>query len=224
MGEPMNPLRWAAAGVVGLAAAGLAAFLPRGQGASGVPPAPSVAAARVSCDAPQIRDCTFYAQCVEHNVPCGASGYAIGFGDKYCNKFKATQLSPVGAAWTSAVMLCLQQELIPFTTPAKKSSSCDQIAQAAFDSHADCYTRATASICFLPPADITAIFDTIGTDELFQARTRKQIQDVIEVCVLQFADPGPYAPRPPDTTDGGVNRAEQRACWIHLREKYKNPR
>jgi hypothetical protein len=222
----MGSMKWAAAGVVGLAAGGLAVFWPRGPGAAGVPEAPRSGAVAASvCEAPQIRDCTFYPSCIEHNVPCGPGGYALGFGEKYCNKFKAAQLSPAGAAWTSSVMLCLEKALVTYAAPAKKSASCEQIAQAAFDSHPACYTQPNASICFLPPPDVVAVFDTIGTDELFTARTRAQIQAVIETCALQVAERGLTSlneENPPP--DAGPSVAEQREFWKGMRDKYKAPR
>ena len=33
-------------------------------------------------------DCSFYRQCVEDRVPCGTSGYAIGYGEEYCKRFE----------------------------------------------------------------------------------------------------------------------------------------
>lgn len=32
--------------------------------------------------------CTFYTNCVEVRVPCGSSGYAVGYGYHFCNAFE----------------------------------------------------------------------------------------------------------------------------------------
>ena len=232
METPTNSMGWVAAGTVGLVAAGAAALWPSAAEAPAAPPVAS-AAAPVSCSAPQVRDCTFYASCVERNVPCGPTGYALGFGDKYCNKFKAAQLSPAGVAWASSVMLCLERALVPYTTPEKKSASCEQISRAAFDSHAACYTQPEASICFLPPPDVITVFDTISADELFAPRTLPQIEAVSETCVVQLAGldggasnaghwPTPFVE--PDSDDAGPTLAERRAFWANMREKYSRPR
>jgi len=238
MASPLGPVGWAAVGAVGLAAGGLAAFWPRGPGASAAPTAPRAsttasAAAASPCEVPRRSDCTFYASCLEQSVPCGPGGYALGFGDRYCKKFQAARLSPEGTAWTSSVMLCLEQALVPYEGPARKSASCEEIAAAAFGSHPGCYTRPEASICFLPPDDVVAVFDTIGADELFTARTRAQIQAVIETCVLQVADlPDPVGSSrgiPPDDPpispkDGAAaDPPTQKELWAQLREKYRNP-
>ena len=31
--------------------------------------------------------CDFYPQCVEKRIPCGTTGYALNYGEKYCLKF-----------------------------------------------------------------------------------------------------------------------------------------
>ena len=31
--------------------------------------------------------CDFYPKCLEATSPCGPSGYALGYGDKYCVRF-----------------------------------------------------------------------------------------------------------------------------------------
>ena len=33
-------------------------------------------------------DCSFYTECVERNMPCGPSGYAVGYGYHFCNAFE----------------------------------------------------------------------------------------------------------------------------------------
>lgn len=32
-------------------------------------------------------DCTFYTECVEGRIPCGSSGYALAYGNHFCNAF-----------------------------------------------------------------------------------------------------------------------------------------
>ena len=32
-------------------------------------------------------NCFFYTECVERNMPCGPSGYAVGYGYHFCNAF-----------------------------------------------------------------------------------------------------------------------------------------
>jgi len=139
-----------------------------------------------TCLAPRPRSCAFYAACVDRETPCGESGYALGYGERYCTAFKnVTTFTPKGAAWRDSVMLCLQEELVPFTQPGS-AATCDTILETAFDSHPRCYTKPEHSICFLPPSDIFAIVSTIGGTELLTARSRKQILTTITTCIGQI--------------------------------------
>ena len=36
----------------------------------------------------QSANCSFYTECVERNMPCGPSGYALGYGYQFCNAFE----------------------------------------------------------------------------------------------------------------------------------------
>ena len=46
-------------------------------------------AAAVDCQqlANDVEGCDFYTKCLEATSPCGPSGYALGYGNKYCVKF-----------------------------------------------------------------------------------------------------------------------------------------
>lgn len=35
-------------------------------------------------------DCDFYSECMEANSHCGPTGYALGYGNKYCRRFAET--------------------------------------------------------------------------------------------------------------------------------------
>lgn len=41
-------------------------------------------------------DCSFYSQCVENKIPCGINGYALSYGDKFCELLTAEQLDKGG--------------------------------------------------------------------------------------------------------------------------------
>ena len=36
----------------------------------------------------QSANCSFYTECVEENMRCGPSGYAVGYGYHFCNAFE----------------------------------------------------------------------------------------------------------------------------------------
>lgn len=99
---------------------------------------------------PSSTNCNYYENCLESLRSCGANGYALGYGKKYCTSF-----SSKGKQWMSVTCLCLQQALqkriadgtINATTP------CDDIKSFAFASHLGCYTEINPSICQIPFTD-----------------------------------------------------------------------
>ena len=150
---------------------------------------PTIAA----CSTPRMAHCGYYSACVERALPCGESGYALGFGERFCTAFRNAPLSPQGVAWTSGVMGCLERALVPrvmaagaFASAPATSSMCSALFEEAFASHPGCYTRPEHSICFLPPSDLTKVLSTIGAQELFTARTSSQIVRTISLCVGQL--------------------------------------
>jgi hypothetical protein len=151
-----------------------------------------------ACAAPLSRNCAFYAQCLDKAVVCGESGYALGFGEKYCNGFRRTTFSAAGTAWVNSVMICLQRALVPTVQSSTRgyvnaslapasSQVCTTTLDTAFASHPGCYTKPEASICFLGPVDIAKIFGVIGASEVFTVRTASQISSTIGTCVGQIA-------------------------------------
>ncbi len=185
-----------------------------GQGAGTAP----------SCTEPRVQDCTFYQRCLEARTPCGAKGYALGFGARYCGAFQRVSshgLTERGSAWVDSVMLCLEKGLVPYVTPASAPVSCDEITRAAFEQHPGCYTQPESSICFLPPPDVLAVFETIGADELFTERTRAQMQAVVATCVVQVGDRAGDAVL--DPLDATLELADQVQLWQGLVLKYAAP-
>lgn len=99
-------------------------------------------------------NCAFYGPCVEQLHSCGESGYALGFGQKYCQAItdRAPDFSPVGQKWISYVRPCLQSHLYKVYNNLTKMS-CDDIAQYGLQSHFPCYVQGVPSFCDLPWSD-----------------------------------------------------------------------
>ncbi|KAM5437774.1 hypothetical protein MferCBS31731_005278 [Microsporum ferrugineum] len=120
------------------------------------------------CASPAKDTCSFYENCLEAKVPCGPDGYALAYGDHYCNKFSEAShdLSEKGQAWVTETMLCLQQKLVPFGT-GQEQTTCPAIREFAFATHPDCYIK--GGVCLLPPTDWVVIVGTVGLLELFDS-------------------------------------------------------
>jgi hypothetical protein len=140
-----------------------------------------------SCDAPVARTCAFYSACLEAAKPCGESGYAIGYGEKYCSRYDVdTRFSLQGLAWRDAVLHCLQVSLVA-ELPKVGTMTCDAITTFAFDSHPRCYTEGP-SICFLPFSDIANVIGTIDGKDLLSLRSAKQMATVAGTCIAQLTE------------------------------------
>jgi hypothetical protein len=138
-----------------------------------------------TCFSPPKHDCRFYAECLEATKPCGAQGYALGYGGRYCKRFLDNEaLSEAGAVWRDEVMVCLQKRAGRFldNTPA----TCTEITDGAFDDHPGCYTQPHASICALPASDWLSIVWTIDHEDLLSGRGRRQISATARTCLEQW--------------------------------------
>ncbi len=137
------------------------------------------------CQAPVARTCAFYSACLEPAHSCGESGYAIGYGEKYCSRYDVDNtFSPAGITWRNAVLHCLQASLVPELATAS-SMTCDAITTFAFDSHPRCYTEGP-SICFLPPSDVLNVVSVIDGQDILSLRSAKQMASVAGTCVEQL--------------------------------------
>jgi hypothetical protein len=146
-----------------------------------------------ACTRPHTLDCSFYSACLERSTPCGAQGYALGFGEKYCTAFRSAKLSPTGQRWVERTMRCLQEALVPevvsageFSKAPASAARCEEVFDKAFASHPACYTAKESSVCFLPPSDVVAVLDTIGIRELLTRRTGAQMTHTVGLCVSQI--------------------------------------
>ncbi|KAF2796013.1 hypothetical protein K505DRAFT_348244 [Melanomma pulvis-pyrius CBS 109.77] len=124
------------------------------------------ASTKPSCSEPAENTCTFYPNCLEKRVKCGASGYPIGYGLKYCKKFTDARpkFTKKGKAWITKTMLCLQRNLVPYATGAK-SLTCPKLKEFAFGTHPGCYV--SSGVCALPPQDWEVVISTVSLKELF---------------------------------------------------------
>jgi hypothetical protein len=140
-----------------------------------------------SCADPVPGNCSFYSACLEPEHACGESGYALGYGERYCDAFaNDTGFSPAGSAWMESTMICLQRHLAAMSADAVASMSCTTLTDDAFASHPACYTQPGASICDLAPSDVFVVLHTISASDLFSTRALKQEASVARTCLLHL--------------------------------------
>jgi hypothetical protein len=102
--------------------------------------------------------CQFYA-CREAEHACGATGYYLGFADKYCTRFLQSlrpRLSPDGQRFLDVARDCLMRfvdEQLP------SDDACNDVYTRAFNSHVACYHD--NGFCKLSLEDRWLIFNTV---------------------------------------------------------------
>jgi hypothetical protein len=123
-----------------------------------------------NCSSPVRDTCTFYPNCLESRYHCGATGYPLGYGLKYCTKFsdERSLLSDKGQQWMINTMMCLQNTLVPDAITTASNITCSAIEETAFGSHARCYVD--NGLCELGPGDWAAIVKIVGIATLFESK------------------------------------------------------
>lgn len=125
-------------------------------------------------------EATFY-ECAEETLQCGPSGYLIGYGKKYAERYyRKTRpwMSAAGREWIDDVVVCLQIEL---RASIDSATSCADVRTIAFDSHPDCYLG--AGFCELPFFDWLAVFATVDATDWFSADALRQVREVAQSCL-----------------------------------------
>lgn len=144
----------------------------------------------VNCQNPSTVNCDFYTQCLEKKIPCGAEGYALGYGDKYCRKFKAGNFKTVGGkGWRDKTLVCLQRAL-PQLYASQPYASCQKVKDHAFDSHSPCYLDPEPgldlSICWIPAEDIREAVRIVDLVDALSPGGLSQSFSVATVCIREY--------------------------------------
>ncbi|EQC45541.1 hypothetical protein [Bacteriovorax sp. Seq25_V] len=101
-------------------------------------------------------DCEYYS-CVESIKSCGKTGYPVGFGKKYCNKFEKNlnKFSHSGQNWVTNVKHCLIQEMELIS----EAATCSAYKTKSVSKHVPCYI--SSGYCSLSKKDKRLVIKTI---------------------------------------------------------------
>ena len=144
-----------------------------------------------SANMPQ--DCSFYPDCLEAAYNCGPTGYPLGYGNKYCNKFLDNYViyDKDGQAWIDGTLLCLKEALVPLVEDTT-GQTCKTVNDFAFASHVGCYVN--NGFCDLafnfghPVSETRFIHDLMKTYEVSDFASFaaiKQIAEVFAACTFK---------------------------------------
>ena len=139
------------------------------------------------------KNCDFYTQCLEPKFNCGANGYPLGYGNKYCNKFLTffEEFSPEGQAWIEKTLLCLKKALVPVFEDESRET-CSQVYNIAFDSHPKCYEQSGFCTLFANPKvgfqTIKALLKVFEIKDMASMSSFKQIMVTSGLCGKSVLD------------------------------------
>ena len=137
-------------------------------------------------------DCSFYPDCLEGAVKCGADGYALGYGGKYCNRFKdnISYFSADGQRWIHGTLKCLKNHLVKVAS-GSGPKDCKGIMDLAFDSHVPCYVdNGFCSLAFhwTNPAEefhfLRALMRVYDVKDFASLMAIKQVGGVLKSCTF----------------------------------------
>lgn len=140
--------------------------------------------------------CSYYRECLEASIPCETTdfGYAIRYGEKYCNRFEQVRsdMTSAGKTWLDSTMYCLQEaitlwdgrtttqayyKLLPAGTKVEAPSlSCKSIRNVEFTTHPQCYLGGPSKFSGVSHASVCTL-DWWDTFHIFRAA---ELQDTFD--------------------------------------------
>jgi hypothetical protein len=137
--------------------------------------------------------CDFYPKCLENKFNCGASGYPLGYGNKYCNRFLTyfDKFSPAGQGWIQKTLVCLKHKIAPSLKDPYNAFTCSVVEKVAFDSHPQCYVESGFCDLFRNKDDLKStlkgLFYVFEVKDLASAMSFKQIFITAGKCGWTYA-------------------------------------
>lgn len=105
------------------------------------PECPSLEAAAELAAQPD--HCEFYLKCIEPTYQCGASGYPVNYGFKYCTSFSNYQKegkfskdkTDLQNTWVHDTLICLKQNMLKAIDGTDPATSCADLKKKEFAAH-----------------------------------------------------------------------------------------
>jgi hypothetical protein len=135
-------------------------------------------------------DCEFYTQCLEEKYKCGAQGYPVGYGYKYCSKFIRffDDFPATGKKWVENTLVCLKNALHPLY---QESSNCEVIYAVAFASHPECYFQSGFCDLFIDKTNILqtlkALLNVYEVYDFMSVTSMKQVYETAKLCGKDYS-------------------------------------
>uniref|UniRef100_A0A914M9Y4 Uncharacterized protein n=1 Tax=Meloidogyne incognita TaxID=6306 RepID=A0A914M9Y4_MELIC len=115
----------------------------------------------------------------EKTAKCGDSGYPIGYGLKYCNKFYQyyDSFNDFGKNFVKCVGPCLAEKMSE--NIEKYKGNCNSLRTFAFDSHTPCYLKCNFTKFNVWFKNANVFAKVIDLKDLFSSETFRQMKNII---------------------------------------------
>uniref|UniRef100_A0A7E4VB99 Conserved secreted protein n=1 Tax=Panagrellus redivivus TaxID=6233 RepID=A0A7E4VB99_PANRE len=125
-------------------------------------------------------DCSLYTS-LEAKAHCGDTGYLIGYGNKYCNRFneKLHYFNKKGQQWVACTAKCLQDEMKKIVDA--NPGQCETMHTQAFESHVQCYV--SCGFCGVYASNLRALWKTYDLKDFASKTALKQVMSVGAKCI-----------------------------------------
>ncbi|KAI6192054.1 hypothetical protein M3Y97_00294400 [Aphelenchoides bicaudatus] len=120
---------------------------------------------------------------LERQFKCGQSGYFIGYGLRYCNRFfnkdYYSHFDNTGKHFVNCTGPCLIDELKSFlkTTP---KAGCQAITNKAFGTHVDCYVK--CGFCKACKTNKDALRRIYEFKDFLSTKALETVEDTLKKC------------------------------------------
>jgi hypothetical protein len=129
--------------------------------------------------------CDFYDQL---DKQCGcreADQYFVSYGRRYCERFlNSTGWTAAGNKWRDRTLVCLQDTLARGIMRTNGGAcDCKRAKDIAWQTHVQCYTQSSASVCKLPVSDLARIYGIIDVWDLLSPYGISQFFSIAKACL-----------------------------------------
>ncbi|CAC5385069.1 unnamed protein product [Mytilus coruscus] len=130
--------------------------------------------------------CDFY-DCFEQRFPCGSSGYALGYGGKYCRKFQQSQFrslfNTAGQVFLDKMSKCEMDAVLPFYE--QQSITCSTEYDLVFKHQEDCYIQ--SGYCDVVLDNFDGFLKTFDRADFLNFKLINQVLNAAKRCHVDIS-------------------------------------
>ncbi|KAI6240711.1 hypothetical protein M3Y99_00441800 [Aphelenchoides fujianensis] len=124
--------------------------------------------------------CNNYAK-FEKKFHCGAKGYFLGYGERYCRRFfsMVNEFDQTGKAFVACTGSCLVDKMNAYLKSNPKTN-CSQIENDAYSQHVGCYIQ--CGFCKACKTNRKALMDVYSLKDFGSFGAMRTVEQVLNKC------------------------------------------